>query len=61
MLTLTHPVQLVPGEDHAGNTPDHHTYTSTGGKPVYATYDLPTTSISWAAAMVNLKTSLTDP
>ena len=21
MLTLTHPVQLVPREDHAGNTP----------------------------------------
>ena len=21
MLTLTHPVQLVPGDDHAGDTP----------------------------------------
>ena len=33
--------------------------TSIGGRP-YATYDLPTTSILWAAEMVDFGTSPTD-
>ena len=39
---------------------DHHTSTSIGGRPMYATYGLLTTLILWAAALVNLKTSPTD-
>ena len=35
MLTLTNPVQLVPREDHAGNTLDHHISISIGGRPVW--------------------------
>ena len=54
MLTLTCPVQLVPREDMQEMLHDHHTSISIGGK--YATYDLPTTLILWAAAMLNLKT-----
>ena len=34
MLTLTHPVQLVIREDHAGNTPYHQTSISIGGRPM---------------------------
>ena len=34
MLTLTHPVQLVIREDHAGNTPYHQTSISIGGRPI---------------------------
>ena len=34
MLALTHPVQLVPGEDHAGNTLYHHASISIDGKPI---------------------------
>ena len=34
MITLTHVVQLVPEEDHAGNTPDHHTSIPIGGRPI---------------------------
>ena len=38
---------------------DDHTPLFIGERP-YATYDLPTTSILWAAVMVNFKTSPTD-
>ena len=34
MLTLTHHVQHVPREDHAGNTPCHHISISTGRRPI---------------------------
>ena len=32
MITLTHPVQLVPREDHAETLHDHHTSISIGGR-----------------------------
>ena len=35
MLTLNHPVQLVPREDHAGNTPLYHTSISIGGRLIF--------------------------
>ena len=38
---------------------NHHRSISIGGRPI-ATYDSPMMSTSWAAAMVNFKTSLTD-
>ena len=34
MLTLTHPVQLVPREDHKETFYDHRTSISIGGRPI---------------------------
>ena len=34
-VILTHPVQLVPREDHAGTFRDHNISISTGGRPIY--------------------------
>ena len=49
---------------------DHHAFISTDSMAIthsapliegpYATYDLPTTKVLWAAAVVNFKTSPTD-
>ena len=61
MLNLTHPVQLVPRDDHAQNTPLPPEIHLLWWKAyMYATYDLPTTSNLWVAAMVNFKISPTD-
>ena len=58
MLTFTNPVQLVPGENNAGNS-----MTTTYAFPLvagpYVTHDSLTTSILWAAAMADFKTLLT--
>ena len=35
MLTLIHPVQPVPREDHAGNLHGHHTSICVGGWSIY--------------------------
>ena len=35
MLTLIHPVQPVPREDHAETLRDHHTSISIGGRPIF--------------------------
>ena len=62
MLTLTHPVQVVPTprEDHAGNTQWPPYIHPRCWKAHMFTYDLLTTPVVWGAAVMNFEISPTD-